>query len=45
MRNDRELFFRYFCMSPERLDHLLTLEKKDTAFRSASNNSMLSGIW
>ena len=40
MRNDRELFFRYFRMSPERFDHLLTLvweqiEKKDTAFRKS----------
>ena len=37
MRNNRELFFRCFRMSPERFDHLLTLvreqiEKKDTAF-------------
>ena len=40
MRNDRELFFRYFRMSPERFDYLLTLvreqiEKKDTAFRKS----------
>lgn len=40
MRNDRESFFRYFRMSPKRLDHLLTLEreqreKKDTAFRKS----------
>ena len=40
MRNDRELFFRYFRMSPERFDHLLTLvreqiQKKDTAFRKS----------
>ena len=39
-RNDRELFFRYFRMSPERFHHLLTLvrkqiEKKDTAFRKS----------
>ena len=27
MRNDRELFFRYFHMSPERFDYLLTLVK------------------
>ena len=38
MRNDRELFYRYFRMSPERFDHLLTLvrdqrEAKDTAFK------------
>ena len=40
MRNDRELFFRYFRMTPERFDHLLTLvrehiEKKDTTFRKS----------
>ena len=40
MRNDRELLFRYFRMSPARFDHLLTLvreqmEKKDTAFRKS----------
>ena len=40
MRNGRELFSRYFRMSPERFDHLLTLvreqiEKKDTAFRKS----------
>ena len=40
MRNDRELFFCYFRMSPERFDQLLTLvreqiEKKDTAFRKS----------
>ena len=40
MRNDRDLFLRYFHMSPERFDHLLTLvreqiEKKDTAFRKS----------
>ena len=57
MRNDRELFFRYFRMSPERFDHLLALvreeiEKKIYSFqkifpssRSASNNFTLSGIW
>ena len=28
MRNDRESFFRYFRMSPKRLDHLLTLERE-----------------
>ena len=38
MHKDRELFFHYFHMSPERFDHLLALvrdqiEKKDTAFR------------
>ena len=38
MHNDRELFFRYFRVSPKRFDHLLTLvreqiEKKNTAFR------------
>ena len=41
MRNDRELFYRYFRMSPERFDHLLTLvrdqrEAKDTAFKNIS---------
>ena len=41
MRNARELFFRYFHMSPERFDHLLTLvrdeiEIKGTAFRKSS---------
>ena len=41
MRDDIELFFRYFRNSPERFDHLLTLvreqiEKKDTAFRKSS---------
>ena len=40
IRNDRELFFRYFRMSPQRFDQLLTLvreqkEKKDTAFRKS----------
>ena len=40
MRSARELFFRYFRMSPERFDHLLTLvrdeiEIKDTAFRKS----------
>ena len=40
MRNDRELFFRYFRMSPERFDHLITLVKdqigkRDTAFTKA----------
>ena len=40
MRNDRELFFRYFAMSLERFDHLHTLvreqiEKKDTVFRKS----------
>ena len=25
MRNDRQLFYRYFRMSPARFDHLLTL--------------------
>ena len=35
--NDRELFFRYIRMTPERLDHFLSLkreqiEKKDTRF-------------
>ena len=38
MRNNGELIFRYFRMSPERFDHLITLvskqiEEKDTAFR------------
>ena len=37
LRNDRELFFRYIRMFPERFDHLLSLvkeqiEKKDTHF-------------
>ena len=40
MRNDRELFFRYFRISPEKFDHLLTvvrnqIEKKDTTFRKS----------
>ena len=40
MHNDRELFFHYFRVSPERFDHLLTLvreqiEKKNTAFRES----------
>ena len=40
MRNDRDLLLRYFRMSPERFDHLLTLvreeiEKKDAAFRKS----------
>ena len=40
MRSDRELFFRYFRMSPERFDHLITLVKgqigkRDTAFTKA----------
>ena len=38
MRNDRELFSRYFRMSPERFDHLHTreqTEKKDTTFRKS----------
>ena len=38
MPNNEELIFRYFRMSPERFDHLITLvreqiEEKDTAFR------------
>ena len=41
MRNDRELFFRYFRMSPERFDHLLALvreqiEKEYIALRKSS---------
>ena len=28
MCNDRQLFFRYFRMSPERFDHLLTLVRE-----------------
>ena len=37
LRNNRELFFRYICMTPERFDHRLSLvkeqiEKKDTRF-------------
>ena len=40
LRNDRELFFRYIRMTPERFDHLLSLvkeqiEKKDTCFRKS----------
>ena len=59
MHNDREFsleFFRYFCMSPERFEHLLTSKGADRKKRysfpkifpgssSASNNFMLSGIW
>ena len=41
MRSDRELFFRYFRMSPERFDHLLALvreqiEKEYIALRKSS---------
>ena len=41
MCNERELFFHYFRISPERFDHLLILvreqiEKKDAAFRKSS---------
>ena len=40
MRNDKELFFHYFRLSPERFDHLVTLvreqiEKKDATFRKS----------
>ena len=56
MSNDRELFFCYFRMSPQRFDQLLILvrvqKEKRHSFqkilpgrKSASNNFTLSGIW
>ena len=48
MHNGRELFFRYFRLSPERFDHLLTLvreqiEKKNTGRLAITFRYLTSG--